>query len=150
MPIKLLKSLLLFFILSVFIAYPLSVNSIELNQVLDNSIEQNNLQSAQIAVKIIDSEKNTVILSKNADKNFIPASNTKLLTGIAGLLFLGKDFRFETKLYYDKINNQSIDNLYIEFSGDPSFTREDLHKLLISLHKKYKEYKKYLFCKPLL
>lgn len=136
MPIKLLKSLLLFFILSVFIAYPLSVNSIELNQVLDNSIEQNNLQSAQIAVKIIDSEKNTVILSKNADKNFIPASNTKLLTGIAGLLFLGKDFRFETKLYYDKINNQSIDNLYIEFSGDPSFTREDLHKLLISLHKK--------------
>lgn len=57
MPIKLLKSLLLFFILSVFIAYPLSVNSIELNQVLDNSIEQNNLQSAQIAVKIIDSEK---------------------------------------------------------------------------------------------
>ncbi|AJI55226.1 D-alanyl-D-alanine carboxypeptidase/D-alanyl-D-alanine-endopeptidase [Francisella philomiragia] len=136
MPIKLLKSLLLFFILAVFIAYPLSVNSIELNQVLNNSIEQNNLQSAQIAVKIIDSEKNTVILSKNADKNFIPASNTKLLTGIAGLLFLGKDFRFETKLYYDKINNQSIDNLYIEFSGDPSFTREDLHKLLISLHKK--------------
>ncbi|AJI73485.1 hypothetical protein FTDG_00217 [Francisella tularensis subsp. novicida GA99-3548] len=136
MPIKLLKSLLLFFILAVFIAYPLSVNSIELNQVLDNSIEQNNLQSAQIAVKIIDSEKNTVILSKNADKNFIPASNTKLLTGIAGLLFLGKDFRFETKLYYDKINNQSIDNLYIEFSGDPSFTRKDLHKLLISLHKK--------------
>ncbi|OIN83751.1 D-alanyl-D-alanine carboxypeptidase/D-alanyl-D-alanine-endopeptidase [Francisella sp. TX07-6608] len=136
MPIKLLKSLLLFFILAVFIAYPLSVNSIELNQVLDNSIEQNDLQSAQIAVKIIDSEKNTVILSKNADKNFIPASNTKLLTGIAGLLFLGKDFRFETKLYYDKINNQSIDNLYIEFSGDPSFTRKDLHKLLISLHKK--------------
>ncbi|EDZ91122.1 D-alanyl-D-alanine carboxypeptidase/D-alanyl-D-alanine-endopeptidase [Francisella tularensis] len=136
MPIKLLKSLLLFFILAVFIAYPLSVNSIELNQVLNNSIEQNNLQSAQIAVKIIDSEKNTVILSKNADKNFIPASNTKLLTGIAGLLFLGKDFRFETKLYYDKINNQSIDNLYIDFSGDPSFTREDLHKLLISLHKK--------------
>lgn len=77
-----------------------------------------------------------MILSKNADKNFIPASNTKLLTGIAGLLFLGKDFRFETKLYYDKINNQSIDNLYIEFSGDPSFTRKDLHKLLISLHKK--------------
>ncbi|AEB27580.1 D-alanyl-D-alanine carboxypeptidase [Francisella cf. novicida Fx1] len=136
MPIKLLKSLLLFFILAVFIAYPLSVNSIELNQVLNNSIEQNNLQSAQIAVKIINSEKNTVILSKNADKNFIPASNTKLLTGIAGLLFLGKDFRFETKLYYDKINNQSIDNLYIDFSGDPSFTREDLHKLLISLHKK--------------
>lgn len=90
MPIKLLKSLLLFFILSVFIAYPLSVNSIELNQVLDNSIEQNNLQSAQIAVKIIDSEKNTVILSKNADKNFIPASNTKLLTGIAGYYFLVK------------------------------------------------------------
>ncbi|MDE4969636.1 D-alanyl-D-alanine carboxypeptidase/D-alanyl-D-alanine-endopeptidase, partial [Francisella tularensis subsp. holarctica] len=63
MPIKLLKSLLLFFILSVFISYPLSVNSIELNQVLDNSIEHKNHQSAQIAVKIIDSENNTVILS---------------------------------------------------------------------------------------
>ncbi|MBK2356460.1 D-alanyl-D-alanine carboxypeptidase/D-alanyl-D-alanine endopeptidase [Francisella hispaniensis] len=133
---KLPRSLLLFFfIFAPFIAYPLAVNSIELNQVLDNSIKQNNLQSAQIAVKIIDSQKNTVILSRNADKNFIPASNTKLLTGIAGLLFLGKDFRFETKLYYDKITNHNIDNLYIELSGDPSFTREDLHKLLISLYK---------------
>ncbi|ALB01719.1 D-Ala-D-Ala carboxypeptidase [Francisella persica ATCC VR-331] len=129
---KLLKSLL-FFILAISIAYPL--NSIELNQVLDNSLKHNNLQSALVGVKIIDSQSNTVIFSRNANKNFVPASNTKLLTGIAGLLFLGRDFRFETKLYYDKINNHSIDNLYIEFSGDPSFNRENLHTLLISLQK---------------
>ena len=132
MSTKLLKSLL-FFILAISIAYPL--NSRELSQVLDNSLKHNNLQSALVGVKIIDSQSNTVIFSRNAGKSFVPASNTKLLTGIAGLLFLGKDFRFETKLYYDKINNHSIDNLYIEFSGDPSFTRENLHTLLISLQK---------------
>ncbi|MFV9925220.1 MAG: D-alanyl-D-alanine carboxypeptidase/D-alanyl-D-alanine-endopeptidase [Francisella endosymbiont of Hyalomma scupense] len=132
MSTKLFKSLL-FFILAISIAY--SLNSIELNQVLDDSLKHNNLQSALVGVKIIDSQSNTIIFSRNADKSFVPVSNTKLLTGIAGLLFLGKDFRFETKLYYDKINNHSIDNLYIEFSGDPSFTRENLHKLLISLQK---------------
>ncbi|APC91930.1 MULTISPECIES: D-alanyl-D-alanine carboxypeptidase/D-alanyl-D-alanine endopeptidase [Francisella] len=132
MSTKLLKSLL-FFILAISIAYPL--NSIELNQLLDNSIKRNNLQSALVAVKIIDSQSNAVILSRNANKNFAPASNTKLLTGVAGLLFLSKDFRFQTKIYYDKINNHSINNLYIEFSGDPSFTRENLHTLLINLQK---------------
>ena len=96
MSTELLKSLL-FFILAISIAYPL--NSIELSQVLDNSLKHNNLQSALVGVKIIDSQSNTVIFSRNADKSFVPASNTKLLTGIAGLLFLGKDFRFETKLY---------------------------------------------------
>lgn len=58
MSTKLLKSLL-FFILAVSIAYPL--NSIELNQVLDNSLKHNNLQSALVGVKIIDSQSNTII-----------------------------------------------------------------------------------------
>ena len=135
MSTKLLRSLLLFFILAICISYPLRLDSIELDQVLDNSLKQNNLQSALTAVKIIDSQSNKVILSRNTDKNFIPASNTKLLTGIAGLLFLGADFKFQTNIYYDKITNHNIDNLYIEFSGDPSFTRENLHTLLINLQK---------------
>ena len=49
---------------------------------------------------------------------------------------MAKILGLKLNLYYYKINNHSIDNLYIEFSGDPSFTRENLHKLLIMFTKK--------------
>lgn len=127
---KLLKILITFIIL---ISVSYSVNSSEINSAFDRAIKTNQLDSALIGIKIINLSNGKTIYSKNANKNFIPASNTKLVTGAAALLFLGKDFRYQTKLYYDKIQNQTINNLYIVFSGDPSFTTKDLQKLLDTL-----------------
>ncbi|MED7818403.1 MULTISPECIES: D-alanyl-D-alanine carboxypeptidase/D-alanyl-D-alanine endopeptidase [unclassified Francisella] len=127
---KLLKILITFIIL---ISVSYSVNSSEINSAFDRAIKTNQLDSGLIGIKIINLSNGKTIYSKNANKNFIPASNTKLVTGAATLLFLGKDFRYQTKLYYDKIQNHTINNLYIVFSGDPSFTTKDLQKLLNSL-----------------
>ncbi|WP_150463803.1 D-alanyl-D-alanine carboxypeptidase/D-alanyl-D-alanine-endopeptidase [Francisella sp. XLW-1] len=134
MSTKIFKSFL-FFILTIHLAF--SFNSEELNEKLNNSIKYHNLESALIGINIIDSQNKAVIFSKDSNKNFMPASNTKLLTGISGLLFLGKHFKYSTAIYYDYINNHTIDNLYIEFSGDPSFTTRDLNRLLMSLQKKH-------------
>ncbi|XSZ47770.1 D-alanyl-D-alanine carboxypeptidase [Francisella noatunensis] len=82
----------------------ISFNSVELNEKLNNSIKYHHLESALIGIKIIDSQNKAVIFSKDSNKNFMPASNTKLLTGISGLLFLGKHFKYSTAIYYDYIN----------------------------------------------
>lgn len=50
---------------------------------------------------------------------FTPASTLKILTSLAALTVLGKDYIFETHLYIDRENN-----LYIKGYGDPFLTSE--------------------------
>ncbi|QIW10508.1 D-alanyl-D-alanine carboxypeptidase/D-alanyl-D-alanine-endopeptidase [Francisella sp. LA112445] len=128
---NLLKTLITSVIFISSISY--SLNSTEIDKSFDKTIKSNQLNSALVGVKIIDLNNGKTIYSRNADKNFIPASNTKLVTSSAALLYLGKDFKYRTKLYYDKSQNHTINNLYIVFSGDPSFTTKDLQNLLSSL-----------------
>ena len=128
---NLLKILITFTILLSSTSY--SLNSAEIDKSFDNAVKTNQLNSALVGVKIINLNNGKTIYSKNADKNFIPASNTKLITSTAALLYLGKDFKYKTKLYYDKSQNHTLNNLYIVFSGDPSFTTKDLQNLLSSL-----------------
>nr|WP_211164243.1 D-alanyl-D-alanine carboxypeptidase/D-alanyl-D-alanine-endopeptidase [Shewanella salipaludis] len=72
------------------------------------------------------------ILSQNADTLLLPASTQKLLTAVASMAQLGRNFRFQTQIYADALPRKGIleGNLYISFSGDPSLTREDLRLLL--------------------
>ncbi|MED7789477.1 D-alanyl-D-alanine carboxypeptidase/D-alanyl-D-alanine-endopeptidase [Francisella sp. 19X1-34] len=128
---NLLKTLITSIIFISSISYSLS--STEIDKSFDKAVKTNQLSSALIGVKIIDLNSGKTIYSRNADKNFIPASNTKLITSTAALLYLGKDFKYETKLYYYKSQNHTINKLYIVFSGDPSFTTKDLQKLLGTL-----------------
>ncbi|BCD90612.1 D-alanyl-D-alanine carboxypeptidase [Francisella halioticida] len=128
---NILKLLIIFIITISSRSYSLS--SSEINSAFNKAIKINHLNSALIGVKIINLSDGKTIYAKNADKNFIPASNTKLVTATAALLFLDKDFRYQTKLYYDKSQNHTINNLYIVFSGDPSFTIQDLQKLIKAL-----------------
>jgi D-alanyl-D-alanine carboxypeptidase/D-alanyl-D-alanine-endopeptidase (penicillin-binding protein 4) len=55
----------------------------------------------------------------------VPASCLKTLTALLALKHLGPDYQYETKLY--KTTNQDI---VISFSGDPTFTSENLINLL--------------------
>ncbi len=69
------------------------------------------------------------IASRNANKYMMPASVTKLYTAIASLKVLPKDFTFKTKLF------KSGDDYYLQFSGDPSLTHQDVFALLSVLQK---------------
>lgn len=65
------------------------------------------------------SHNNTIIYESNLQTPFIPASTIKLLTSLAALKILGKDYRFSTKFFIDKENN-----LYIQGFGDPFLVSE--------------------------
>lgn len=67
------------------------------------------------------------LVSFNASRKMIPASNTKLITTGAALLNLGGDFRFETTLAYDGavIDSTLIGDIYILGGGDPTIGADD-------------------------
>ena len=97
-------------------------------------IDQHELNRASIAVNVLDAKTGKTILAYNENKYLMPASTLKLLTTAAALITLGENFRFQTTLYTDKRQAENIlNNLYVDFSGDPSLTSKDIKGLLLQL-----------------
>ncbi len=71
-------------------------------------------------VFVIDAEGNELV-AQNADKPFVPASVTKIVTAWLVLETLGGDYRFETKFY---LNEHRF--LYVRGGGDPFLISEEL------------------------
>lgn len=71
-------------------------------------------------VFVIDAEGNELV-AQNADKPFVPASVTKIVTAWLVLETLGGDYRFETKFY---LNEHRL--LYVRGGGDPFLISEEL------------------------
>ena len=69
-------------------------------------------------------EKGNELIAQNADKPFVPASVTKIVTAWLAMEVLGGNYRFETKFYLD-------DNrvLYVRGGGDPFLISEELEPL---------------------
>jgi D-alanyl-D-alanine carboxypeptidase/D-alanyl-D-alanine-endopeptidase (penicillin-binding protein 4) len=61
------------------------------------------------------------LLAQNADKPFVPASVTKIVTAWLALEVLGGEYRFETKFYLD---DHRV--LYVRGGGDPFLISEEL------------------------
>jgi serine-type D-Ala-D-Ala carboxypeptidase/endopeptidase (penicillin-binding protein 4) len=64
-----------------------------------------------------------VIVSFNSNESLAPASGLKVFTTSASLFYLGENYKFITKLYYDgSITNDSTlnGNIYIVGDGDPT------------------------------
>lgn len=116
----------------------------KLDERLRKAIEQSGLKSGDLGVWVgaqngvgIDAnresegdskEKITTYFSFNADKLFIPASTSKLVTLGAVLHELKPGFKFKTTLVSDaKIENGVLrGNLYLKGAGDPSFVSENM------------------------
>ena len=64
-------------------------------------------------VLVVDAKGNELI-AQNADKPFVPASVTKIVTSWLALEVLGADYRFETRFYLD---DKRV--LYVKGGGDP-------------------------------
>jgi D-alanyl-D-alanine carboxypeptidase/D-alanyl-D-alanine-endopeptidase (penicillin-binding protein 4) len=71
-------------------------------------------------VLVMDAEGNELV-ARNADKPFVPASVTKIVTAWLALEVLGGDYRFETKFYLD---DHRV--LYVRGGGDPLLISEEL------------------------
>lgn len=78
------------------------------------------------------SKNGKTIFSRNLKKPFIPASTIKLVTSLAALEILGRDYHFSTWIYFDK--KQKI--LYIKGSGDPYLVSEKVRKITLDIASK--------------
>jgi serine-type D-Ala-D-Ala carboxypeptidase/endopeptidase (penicillin-binding protein 4) len=79
------------------------------------------------------------LYSQNATHHFVPASNQKLVTALAALLHLGKEYQFQTTLLSasDTIQQGTLEGaLILRFSGDPTLKVEELQNLFAQLHSK--------------
>lgn len=106
---------------------------------LQGSIDQliNRLNPhVNLGMVVVDLSSGDTLYKRNAEQLFIPASNMKLFSEAATLMALGPDYRFKNQLSTSAshLNDGVLQgNLYLHLSGDPSFSRDDLKNLLLSL-----------------
>jgi serine-type D-Ala-D-Ala carboxypeptidase/endopeptidase (penicillin-binding protein 4) len=94
-------------------------------------LSDSNLLNAHVGISIYDPSINKYLYSHQADKYFIPASNTKLFTcyaamkhlgdSLVGLRYLITDF----SKFYDSVGSTKDRYLLIQANADPSFLHPD-------------------------
>ncbi len=98
-----------------------------------NKLIKKHTPTAYVGINVMNAKTGKIIFQRHANNAFQPASNTKILTAIAALDYLGSNYRYKTKVYVNPnqlTQGQLNGNLYIKFSGDPSFTKRKLSKLI--------------------
>jgi serine-type D-Ala-D-Ala carboxypeptidase/endopeptidase (penicillin-binding protein 4) len=95
---------------------------------VDEALAAPALQGAYVGLLAVDTVRGTVLYSRNADDEFAPGSNFKLLVGSAALQFLGPGFRFVTTLSSDVPPEHGVisGNLYLHGGGDAHLSAVNL------------------------
>ncbi len=126
------KILILFFVLSTII---FSQDKQTLKSRLDSLLNDNYFKSTDIAIEAYDLTSKDSLYEHHSNLLMHPASNMKILTTAAGLVFLGPKYNFTTSLYYTGyIADSTIyGDLYAVGGLDPDFTTEDLDSMVVKL-----------------
>ena len=90
---------------------------------VDEILSDPDLPTAFWGIVVRDARTGRVVLSRNAEKSFLPASNLKLFTTATALDELGADFRYTTRLYDlgTVADSTFTGDLVVRGSGDPTF-----------------------------
>lgn len=107
--------------------------SINISATMINQLVQQYTPSALVGVEVADANTGNIIFKHNANIAFQPASNVKILTATAGLLYLGPNYSYTTSVYVDptQLKDKHLKgNLVIKFSGDPSLSKNNLANLI--------------------
>ena len=97
------------------------------------------LSDAKISINAKNNNDGRSIYEYAQYRQLVPGSVNKLLVAAAALFVLPSNFRFTTTIYYNKknVNNGVLsDNLYIEFTGDPTLLGTELYNLIAQINKK--------------
>ena len=89
---------------------------------------------AQTTGILLSDDRNNIVYAKNEETSFIPASTLKIITSLAALETLGKNYRFSTWVDYDP----KTKTLYVKGFGDPLFISEEIESLVEKLIAKTK------------
>lgn len=90
-------------------------------------------------ISVYDLTEKKYLYQHNATKNYIPASNMKLFTTIAGLDKLGPAYQWKTEVYVTgKLSAGGVlqGDLIVKGYGDPSLTTEDLQNIALAVKAK--------------
>ncbi|HCY77133.1 MAG TPA: D-alanyl-D-alanine carboxypeptidase/D-alanyl-D-alanine-endopeptidase [Ignavibacteriales bacterium] len=119
-----MKRILFLSIIFFISAYPQSLKS-----KLENVLKDKFFESCLISMQVEDLTSNRTLYSKNEKILLRPASNMKVLTSAAGLLFLDPDYEFSTDLYYNGVvsNDTLFGDVYVVGGCDPDFVTKDFY-----------------------
>ncbi len=97
---------------------------------IDHLLSAPALHGAQVALLAIDTQRSTLLYSRNADEEFMPASNFKLLVGSTALRRLGLNFSYVTTVAADAppVGGVESGNLYLRGGGDALLSVADLQQ----------------------
>jgi D-alanyl-D-alanine carboxypeptidase/D-alanyl-D-alanine-endopeptidase (penicillin-binding protein 4) len=107
-------------------------NTIIIAQTLDeniNQVLQNEFPHAIVGVLVKNATTGEVIYQRNAKKRLMPGSGVKLFTAAASFYHFKADHVFSTRLL------KKGNHYYIQFSGAPDFSSEQLEALIANLKK---------------
>lgn len=81
-------------------------------------------RNARLGILVVDPESGDTLVSHDADRLFMPASNQKLLTGAIATTLLGPEFRWRTPVLLHGVQRGATfhGNVYVQGSGDPSIS----------------------------
>lgn len=106
-------------------------NSQQLRSRIDSVLSNRFFESTLMGIDVYDLTAKKNLYNKNERLLFRPASNLKILTTSAGLVFLGPDYKFKTSLFYTgKILNGTLyGDLFVTGGCDPNFSTNDIDSL---------------------
>ncbi len=100
---------------------------------IDSLLNDDYFKATEISIEAYDLTINDTLYQLHNNLLMHPASNMKILTTSAGLLFLGPKYNFTTSLYYTGFIADS--NLYGDLFAvgglDPDFTTKDLDSMVV-------------------
>src|SRR5579872_4358608 len=99
-----------------------------LRHTIESIVRRAPFASAQLGVEILDPASDTRLVEYQADHEFAPASNFKLLVGASALAYMGARFQYHTVLLArGALSGGVLDgDLILVGGGDPVLSRADL------------------------
>ncbi len=93
------------------------------------------LAGARISALVVDDETGRALFARDPERTLVPASNLKVLTGVAVLAALGPAHRFTTEILAPAAPDPegSVAALYVRGGGDPALTSEQWWRLAADL-----------------
>jgi len=103
-----------------------------------NSLLKQQSHNMQVGVYIENADTGRVLYNDDGSHPMTPASNTKVMTATAAMLYLGPNYHFVTSLSTSGSVSKGVinGNLYVKFSGDPTLKTKEVYALFKALHAK--------------
>jgi PBP4 family serine-type D-alanyl-D-alanine carboxypeptidase len=108
---------------------------LSLQRALAALLEAPTLRGAHVGLYAIDTTRGTILFAHDADRDFMPASNFKLLVGSAALSQLGPSFTYVTAVGSGAAPRDGAiaGNLYLHGGGDALLGADDLRSAAATL-----------------